>query len=55
MTTPVRLKATKKDGVQTGERRPAQMCPVPPKHAPLQRAQKPVGDQKPRNALSRLL
>ena len=36
-------------------RRPAQMRPVPPRQSPLQRAHKPVGDQKPRCALSRLL
>ena len=31
------------------------MRPVPPRQSPLHCAHKPVGDQKPRNALSKLL
>ena len=51
----VRLEATKKDGVQTGENAPPKMRPVPPDQSPLQRAHKPVGDQSALNPLSKLL
>ena len=50
----IRLEATLKDSVQTGKT-PRQKAPIPPRYKSLQRAHKPVGDQKPQNAVSNLL